>query len=156
MTSIKLVVIQGGQNLYQKCFSIYRVDFIRCDDGLLRGYKVIWLTDYTHRIKTHYKDSYYSQRRQIPTKVCAWSPKGNRMTVPIDPYQIYLYDVVGHHVNDVVRQIQFCGWKRNDLIKQIKEYQASISNPDNYSDEVDDDIIDDTVVVNVGDGSNEE
>lgn len=70
----------GTKELYQRTFSLYRVDVIRSStDNKVRGYKVIWLNDYTNKSKS-----------SAGTNI--WSPKSSKSTVGIADYNVYVHD----------------------------------------------------------------
>ena len=70
----------GTKELYERTFSLYRVDVIRSSiDNKVRGYKVIWLDDYTNKSKSN-----------AGTNI--WSPKSIKSTIGIADYNVYVHE----------------------------------------------------------------
>lgn len=86
----------GIMELFQRCFSVYFVRFVRNNDNVLKGYKVRWLSDHTHSTKTG-----------------LWKKKSEKVTIPIAPYQVYLHD----------DGMNFAGWNIEQIKAQVAQHE---------------------------------
>jgi len=88
----------GTMELYKRCFTLYFVKFVRdvYDSNKLKGYKVKWIADYTHKEK-------------------GWSKKSDKVTVKLDPYIVLIHE----------SGMTFAGWKETSIKDQLNQYNAA-------------------------------
>ncbi len=92
----------GAQALHKRCFSLYCAEFVRDKHKKLRGYKVRWIADYTHKSET------------------TWSEKSKKVTVFCPIYRVYIYD----------NGVQFAGWFLDSIKDQVSKYEAMVKGND--------------------------
>lgn len=83
----------GAVELHKRCFTLYYVKFIRDGSDKLIGYKVKWITDYTHKEK-------------------GWSKKSDKVIIKLDPYSVFIHE----------SGMTFAGFNEKSIKKQVDEY----------------------------------